>query len=801
MMMMMSLQPNPNYSTNHPNVMPLRAMARKASVDEADPDTIVEEGGLNDELAELEKEDKLQEAIKTKRDAKKKAENAKKEAEAKKSRQALFKKIGIGVGAVAGTVVTAGLGLGLGWYYHKPNLPVTGDDMIRYASSLSVMSTTEKNNMVKQFQHLELDFKKGESGIKEAITGFRKAASMSKTHKDRTLQYMIKEGGFWDFLTSRDVKFKKTMANITGEIFANKEGQRNVAIFSSISDNMTAAKVAQEQSGSAIKKKDAINYKYTVLANNAEGNLTAETRQLPVSTSIFEAATTEVEKLLADTQSITDNNVEGLNVADYLPNLKKSITETLNPLLKQQGLGEVDVTAITEKTVKELGSGTVAKVFSLVASDGKTYAAKVVHPAVNKEVFPNILNRYILDLQLNEGLSHADAVLKAMQKLGNLAQETDLAVEHKVHQHLYENYEKGFTSVAIHKALGLHNTATEQVMFQEQIQGLEQINKKECSPKEKAVANIRSLNQMLCGILLGNMHGDPHPGNIGFDADGNTRMLDFGKNIFLAGETPKHIRGLMLGLLGNKNDLELLSSLKLVNTETFNRLTDKQKTELLNELKSSPFSMAEMLFKYHFLNQPENINANYAAFGDMAKLNTTLRTSAGIYPHTNYYEGLMGDIKARAEVDYDYSTHLYGKSSGLYENTYQDEATDYMPTYLSCAKTFLKTLCQDNPAILQDTTVENELTRKYLDHIAAYSPGRELTVRYLPLLKEEGINIDYAQHVAAGVENIPLIGEVVKGQINKDIQRDMDKIKKPREFDPNYVRPITLPSQQLNQSV
>ena len=47
MMMMMSLQPNPNYSTNHPNVMPLRAMARKASVEEAEqPEAVADVDAL-----------------------------------------------------------------------------------------------------------------------------------------------------------------------------------------------------------------------------------------------------------------------------------------------------------------------------------------------------------------------------------------------------------------------------------------------------------------------------------------------------------------------------------------------------------------------------------------------------------------------------------------------------------------------------------------------------------------------------------------------------------------------------------
>ncbi len=806
-MMMMSLQPTQGSQFSST----LRVLPRKVKQEEldiAEPEATVTTAKTDnlDATEPLSAEEEAKARIKEKKAEAKK----KKQLEDKKHTQDLLKKVGIGVGATVGTVVTGGLLAGYLWYKHEPKLPVTGDDMIKYAGSLATMSTVEKDNLVKQFQHLELDFKKGENGIKEAITGFRKSASMSKTHKDRTLSYLFKEGGISDFLFSRDVKFKKTMANITGEIFANKEGQRNVAIFSSISNNMTVARAIQEESGTAVKKGDLTPYKYTVLTNTAEGSLTAETRRLPIQTSVFEAATTEVEKLLADTKSITSKNSEGFQSTDYLPNLTKSITETLNPLLKQKGLAEIDISTINATNLlaeghdafKEIGSGTVAKVFLITATDGKTYAAKVVHPAVNKDVFPNILNRYILDLQLNEGLSHSDAVLKAMQKLGNLAQETDLAVEHKVHEHLYDNYKKGYTAVAIHQPVGLHNTSTEQVFFQEEIPGLHEINdeKHEHTLQEKAVANIKSLNQILCGVLIGNMQGDLHPGNLGFDADGNIRMLDFGKNIFISGETPKHIRGLMRGVLAEKADPELLSALKAINPETFDRLNDKQKTELLTKLKASPFSMAEMLFKYHFLNQPENINANYSAFADMAKLNTTVRTSAGIHPHTNYQEMFIDDIKPRKPEHYNNQTHLYGHTANWSSDSYQDEATEYMPTYLNCAETFLKTLCQDDPTLLQNDAFKQEMIRKYLDQIAVYSPGRELTVRYLPLLKEEGIDIDYASHIAAGVENIPMLGGLIKGQINKEIQRDMDNIKKPSEFDADYVRPITLPSKKMNQS-
>lgn len=489
MMMMMSLQPANNTQFS----VPLRVMPRKVKEEELEVKS-------KEKTENLEATEPLsaEEEAKAKIKEKKAEARKKKQLEDKKHTKDLLKKVGTGVAITAGTIVTAGVGLGLGWYYHNPKLPVTGDDMIRYAGSLATMSTVEKDNLVKQFQHLELDFKKGENGIKEAITGFRKAASMSQTHKDRTLSYLFKEGGISDFLFSRDVKFKKTMANITGEIFANKEGQRNVAIFQSIGDNMTVARAIQEQSGNAVKKDDLLSYKYTVLTNNTDGGLTAETRRLPVQTSVFEAATTEVEKLLADTKSITSKNSEGFQSTDYVPNLTKSVAETLNPLLKQQGLAEIDVSTISAtnlldekyKGFREIGSGTVAKVFLVTAKDGTTYAAKVVHPAVNKEVFPNILNRYILDLQLNEGLSHSDAVLKAMQKLGNLAQETDLAVEHKVHQHLYDNYDKGYTAVAIHKPVGLHNTSTEQVFFQEEIPGLHEINddKHVHTLQEKAVA-------------------------------------------------------------------------------------------------------------------------------------------------------------------------------------------------------------------------------------------------------------------------------------------------------------------------
>ena len=801
MMMMMSLQPNPNYSTNHPNVMPLRAMARKASVEEAEQPEAV---------ADVEPEDEL-EQIQATIDKKKEAKALKNKEKAKAGRKKLFKQIAIGVGAVAGAVVTAGASLGAYWYFHNPKPPITGDKMIELAGNMAIMTEQQKTALVRQFEHLDLglDPAQGASGFKKWTIGIQRSSLMAKPHKDQVLRYLFTQGGVFDYF-SKPGKFKSSMANITGEIFVTKAKQKNVARYGSIAHNLEAARAKQQASGrkaGTMQTADLIEWKVNLPKKDEDGQFFMETVEYPLSETLFKAVGEIATQKIGKTKGVTDRNTEGLNIADYLPAVREAVTETLNPILKQRGFKEVDVSKITveeiEKKELELGSGTVAKVFRVVAEDGRSYAAKVVHPSVNKEVFPNILQREIIRLQLEaekagvKPLTHREAVLIAVEKLGNVAQETDLVVEHKVHQHLYENAQK-YATVRIHEAIGLHDKPRRQVALQEVIEGLKQIDD---GKFDKAKARIHIFTNSICEMLMGNMHGDLHPGNVGFDASGNARELDFGKNLFLAGDTPKHIRHLMLQLLGDATDDNILRALERINPEIYKQLPQGRPEELLSILKESPFRLVDKLFQYHFFDQPENIpvdqkhiNVNFSALKDRTQLSISHRVDAGLNIHTDYELGLLGDIIEKEVRHYDNTTHLYPG----------DKASNYMKTYLDDVDVILRTLCQDDPSKLNDPTFKAKMTRKMLDEITLYCPAEDLSLGSLSYLSEDGekFNIgdyllkDYQSSSGGGALQdaaVHMFGGAVKGLLNSDFEEKLRKFVMPPEFDElAYLSPIPI---------
>jgi ABC1 atypical kinase-like domain len=804
---MMALQPN-NSAYFQPKAIPFNSVPRKASVEESEPTEGVNEAeSIDPEMDEME-------SIKNTLDKKKEVTALKNKKKAKADRTKLFKRIAIGVGAVAGTVVTAGVGLGAYWYCHNPKPPVTGDEMIKLAGNMATMTDQQKTALVKQFEHLNLglDPAKGAKGFKKWITGVQRSSLMAKQHKDQVVRYLFTKGGVWDYLFAKDTKFKSSMANITGEIFATKAKQKNVSRYGSIAHNLEAARAKQNQGRKAgsLEKADLIEWKVNIPKKDNNGQFVIETVEYPLSETLFKAVGEIATQKIGKIKGVTDRNTDGLNIADYLPAVKEAITETLNPLLKQRGLAEVDASKITVEMIEqqglELGSGTVAKVFRVVAEDGRSYAAKVVHPAVNKEVFPNILQREIIRLQQEAEkagvtpLSHRDAVLIAMEKLGNVAQETDLVVEHKVHQNLYENAQK-YSTVKIHEALGLHNKTGKQVAFQEVIEGLTQID--DSSNSNKAEARIHVFTNSLCEMLTGNMHGDLHPGNLGFDADGNIRELDFGKNIFLAGDTPKHIRNLTLQLLDDKPDMFILQALETINPDTFKRLPEQRKTELVSILKESPFRMVDKLFQYHFFDQPNNlpvdqqhINVNFSALKDRTQLGISHRVDAGLNLHTNYKLGLWQDITPKEVKKYSDNTHLYS----------EDTASNYMQTYLDDVDVILRTLFQDDPSKLQDPQLKAKITRKVLDEIAMYCPAEDLTLGSLSYLSEDGEKFNIGDYLLkdfqASSSGVPgadvaanLFGGVIKGVLNSEFEEKLKKFVMPPEFDElAYLSPIPINS-------
>ena len=818
-MMMMSLQPNPNYSTNHPNVMPLRAMARKASVEEADPDTIVEEGGLNDELAELEKEDKLQEAIKTKRDAKKKAENAKKEAEAKKSRQALFKKIGIGVGAVAGIAVTAGAGLAGYWYFHTPKAAISAEELIKYAGEVANYDTDGKNRLAERFKHLNLHLDKDtkQNGFQKWWTGVTKATLMPKAQKDRVLEYLFKEGGAWQWLT-KDPKFKDSMVNITGEIFTKKSEQQDVSLLGSLASSLEIAITKAEQNkGSVGDKGPLLEFEMPIPTHDDNGHLAIETKQCKISNSEFKALGEIADEVVAENKAVLDNNKEGLKEEWYLPSLKESIEKTFNPYLKANGLGEIKLDGLfyDEKATK---TGSVAKIFKVTTTEGKSYAIKVIHPSIQTEYFPNILERYILDLQQeNPTMSYSTVVAEACKKIGNLAKETTVSNEMNAQKGFCTNVELKHAIFRIHDALASHSTDKSSALLQEWVSDFRSLADIS-NPEEKAKAKILLMFETFCQLANGLIHGDLHPGNAGIDGNGDLRMIDFGKFIQLKDETTKKVRTLMISLLKQDNDDAISKAIEAVDPAIYAKLKPNQRTAVLKQLKESPFEIIVTLFKYHLLDDPAN-EINTASMADSGKIEVSIRANAGLEPHTDYQRGGLSEGKKNRKLitrqpnDYNENTNVYYRNDGIYDyaNTdhYIDACTDYMNTYKQGAEVFLQALFKGDPTALNNNPVlKKEMMRRVLDEVAICSPGQEMALSIVKTVQEGGLfaNQDLTERVAnkmlkrigGGLSNTPLLGDLMKMGAHAAATDTLDDLPTLEKLKLSYYQKEPLNQETLN---
>ncbi|MCX5921230.1 MAG: AarF/UbiB family protein [Candidatus Melainabacteria bacterium] len=828
MMMMMSLQPNNNYLPNNPNVMPFKAMARKASVEEAEQPEAVADVEPEDEL------DKIKESL----DKKKEAKALKNKEKAKAGRKKLFKQIAIGVGAVAGAVVTAGASLGAYWYFHNPKPAMTSQELIKLAGEVANYTQDEKSKLAERFKHLNLNLTAETklNGFQKWWTGVTKATLMPKAQKDRVLEYLFKENGIWDFIANKETTFKKSMVNITGEVFTNKQEQQNVSLLGTLASNLETAKMKQGQnSNDAISGQDIVEWTIASPTQDKTGkNLAIECKIQRIPEDIFKAIGEVAEESAIENEAILSSNKAGINPESYLPGLKESVEETFNKYFTSKGLGVIKISELLDD--QKARAGSVAKIFKVTATDGQDYAIKVIHPSIKTEYFPNILERYILDLQQkNPSWDYPTVVAEACKKIGNLAKETTVSEEMRAHQVFFENRKKGLGILQVHQALAHHSGPKSEVMLQEYIPDYTAIDERVGDSKEyvhsyekRARAKIQVLFETICQAMNGMMHGDLHPGNVGFDENGTLRMIDFGKFIELTGETPKKVRALMIKLLKQDDDAAIQNAIRAIDPAIYDRLsTDPQQKALLAQLKKSPFSIIETLFKYHLLDDPAH-NINSASITDAGKLNVANRISAGLEPHTRYHlsnppsslPNTPKSIVTRDPAFYNDSENVYKQlpydfytedevlKSFARDDRYIDQPTEFMDTYRDCSKVFLKALFQDNPKELENNPeLEKLMMRRVLDKVAIYAPGQEMATRIVSTVtKGDGFGAgEFSQRVSGkvvkklGVNQDNFFGQIMTMGANSYTNKTLDDILTIPELGSAYYKQERLAKSGMNQ--
>jgi hypothetical protein len=773
---MMSLQPS-NNSYFQPKVVPLNAIARKATVEDPTETNTDVEADFDDELAELEKEDKLQAAIKAKRDAKKAAENAKKQAEAKKSRQALFKKIGMGVGITAGGVATVGLGLAGYWYFHSPKPPVTTEGLVKLMENLDTMKPKDKDDLYQQFKAFELGYKPTEKGFFNNIktwwhTKIEQPALMAPENKNKAIGYIFK-GGAIDYIFNRN-KFDKVMLHLRGDIFDKKANQKILGLKAAINNSaVILAKVNDSKIAEGLKDENG-NYLFTVLSKDADLKLTRDIKFIKTD-GLDKLAAQGAAKDVEKTASIASQNIENVHIEEFLPSLKRSITGTLNPYLKSKGLAEIDVENFSYKVA---GAGAVAATFK-IEHNGQSYIAKMVHPSINAETFPYMFQQQIHRYQL-EGFSYKDAVKLALETVGTVAQEINLSKEMKAHQVHYDNYLKGYSTLKIPAPLAIHNQkntegSIDMTMFQEEAEDfimmadMDKLLARHTIDEIQA-AHIHILTDDICEMFLGKIHGDLHPGNLGLNSRGEVCKIDFGRVLHLKGDVPKNMRALGITLLDpESSQAERIMALKAVNQEAYNDLSTKQQDTLIASLEREPFRMVDKLFQAGFFQQADtiaeadrHIGINMPSIKGQSQLRVAHRTDAGLARHTIYDK-----------------TYTY-KSDGNYD----DKPTELMPIYEKDIDTIIKTLFQDGTP--PDAEQKARIKQSLLNEISLFTKSQNLIPSSIKYMQQQGHPIDF------GFKGLNIPGIPIGDWIQNFMEKSYDaKDSAPEFMDELYYRPLT----------
>lgn len=651
MMMMMSLQPNPNYSTNHPNVMPLRAMARKASVEEAEqPEAVIEakkkpivedQGDTfslstkksavdSDETEDVSEEspkvakkkatDKTDKTTVVKAtDKTKKTETAKKIDKKSKDDDEdappnFWKWAGIAVGSVVGTVTLFNTAKAGHWYFNQGKAPVSAEELRGLADRLGDPQVI--GDLMNKFRHLEPSFAMGkDASVTDKLAHwwqqeFVLPSLMPKDNKNKIMKYIWLEGGVLDRIFGKEKYFKK-LNDLTGNTFKTKDTQIDISsgdvLLTSLETVMSLAAKTKDQ--------EVIS---SIVLNVLQGE--------------FEKA----QNSMRDAASNNFGDLDKKDFANFKPVIEEAVEISVNKLLKEEGKNPVDINSLSMDKEHFTGGGAVAVYYHV---PGTAYGIKLVKPGINDETIPASLEHEILK-QILKGKDYKTAVKDAFESFSSIAIETNLGEE-------FDNTAKWYQLPnSIVKKTKAHEhgitSLNSRYFVMNDIPQFSSLAAKDLTKNATAAKIEEAKVDIAMQSVLDKIHGvaqaDPHGGNggIGIDIDvarsqKATFAIDFGRTLALDPTVAKKKRALELALiLGQEEDSSLLQKLRDLNLQAYQKLDDREQVQLLEALKEQPLDSSEQLFLYGFLNHDKNKGWTLPTIQREAELNVNNRMQAGM---------------------------------------------------------------------------------------------------------------------------------------------------------------------------
>ena len=704
----MSLQPNPNYSTNHPNVMPLRAMARKASVEEAEqPEAVADVDALElpskkgiEVVPTEESADKFSSDKKTKNakelDSKASVEAKKPVKTDKTEKQAEdgeyhppnpLKWVAIGAGTIAGVVATGGLLAGGAWLFtnHKP--VITEETLKKWATNLEDVNFSVE---AKKWANFKPDKKKYEGFFGGAMKWYDSViynGSMIpfKNKVDLILYHINPLGALVDSFTVKDgknVKVEKIL-NLTDPIFGRKTKQRASSLVQGQNVALLFDKQAKDEGRPSILE-NPFTKRVSALSGTSDEQL--------------EGAKLKMDEI----GGVTDDNKAGLDYGKCSQVVSKVVSEALNPYLDKSGQTKIDASGIKLDDRAVLGSGTVGAVFDMPTTES---CIKIMHTYLREEDFPLMIDKEIHKrLMENPKLTTEQAFREVLQLASSVYSETDVKLEHDTTAKVAKGIVEHNLSYQVPEVQGYFaegdskGFAMSKFKNFQSLKNIEALMDNETGYGGLAVAKalIKNYFRHLQETFIGVRHGDAHIGNVGMTDANTLAVLDCGRTVEVTPSVAKSIRKIVVDLTN--------PDFPIFVTPATRKEFEQDPVAYLNKAETS-----NALIKYHL--QQDEKGSKYVITGK--EFST---------PMNNKHKGEETLDLNPLHQWLDFHANQIADDNAEFQSFIEDQVNSYNGKYYDK----YHSLIDENPGLAQRLYVFDQLITKYED-----TKGKNLTLQAL----------------------------------------------------------------------